>query len=220
MKNKKRIAICFYGQTRTFDVLNEVHKKLEDDNIEFDFFVSTWNDFVDKSQFDFCKEKEFIDPNIISFGGNTEREAYLIHRVNLLKSKTELQESFLYDYILWTRSEMWFDRNSLIEFFHKKIERINYEIITSTNIKEHNGKPHLEEDFWFAGTTEAFDLYSTGWKSFFKIRPRIHSRHGGHTYHAWVIKTQNLLNHRALQHDELIWKTQWLKNEEVLIERL
>ena len=35
--NKKRVAICFFGQTRTFQVINNTYKKLQDDKIHFDF---------------------------------------------------------------------------------------------------------------------------------------------------------------------------------------
>ena len=50
----KRVAICFFGQTRTFQTIEETYKNLSHDNIEFDFFVSTWDDFKDKEKFDFC----------------------------------------------------------------------------------------------------------------------------------------------------------------------
>ena len=54
----KRVAICFFGQTRTFQTIEETYKNLSHDNIEFDFFVSTWDDFKDKTPFNFFKEKE------------------------------------------------------------------------------------------------------------------------------------------------------------------
>jgi len=198
--DKKRVAICFYGQTRTFQVINNIFKKLKDDNIEFDFFVSTWDDFQDKSQFDFCKEKEFIDPNIREFINNTERAAYSIHRVNILKSQTELNESFLYDYIMWTRTEVFYDIGSLKKFFNEKINSsLNFEINTSTGLEQaKNGMLTLPSDFFFAGKTETFDIYATGWKSFFKRTPPLDARHSGHSYHGYIIKkNSNLFNHKV-----------------------
>ena len=41
MKNKKRIAFGFFGQTRVTDVINVLYKRIEKD---YDFFMSTWND--------------------------------------------------------------------------------------------------------------------------------------------------------------------------------
>ena len=53
MINKKRIAICLFGQTRTYQVINELYKNLnENPHLEIDFFVSTWDDFEDKKPFD------------------------------------------------------------------------------------------------------------------------------------------------------------------------
>jgi len=198
--NKKRVAICFFGQTRTFQVINKLYKKLQDDKIHFDFFVSTWDDFQDKSQFDFCKGKEFIDPNIIEFKNNTDRAAYCIHRVNILKSQTELNESFLYDYVMWTRTDIFYDIDTLNEFFNKKISSsLNFEINTSSNlVSAKNGMLILKKDFFFAGKTETFDIYATGWKSFFKRTPPLEARHSGHSYHAYIIKkNSNLFNHRV-----------------------
>ena len=40
MINKKRIAICLFGQTRTYQVINEVYKNLnENPHLEIDFFL-------------------------------------------------------------------------------------------------------------------------------------------------------------------------------------
>ena len=47
----KKVAICFWGQTRTFSTLSE-YFKLKHDNIKFDYFISTWDDFEDKFNFD------------------------------------------------------------------------------------------------------------------------------------------------------------------------
>ena len=79
----KKVAICFWGQTRTFSTLSE-YFKLKHDNIKFDYFISTWDDFEDKFNFDSFQGKEFIDPEIMDFKNNTDKAFYLIHRVNNL----------------------------------------------------------------------------------------------------------------------------------------
>ena len=53
--NKKRIAICFYGQTRLFELIDHIYSKWNDKSEEyiFDFYASTWDEFDDKSSFDY-----------------------------------------------------------------------------------------------------------------------------------------------------------------------
>ena len=188
--DKKRIAICFFGQTRTFQVINEIYKSLESDKIHFDFFVSTWDDFEDKSQFDFCKEKEFIDPNIIEFKNNTDRAAYTIHRVNLQKSRYEIENNFIYDYVMWTRSEIHFEKEDLIDFFKEKfIEHTDLELNIHSHLRtDEQEYYYAPADYFFMGTSLSFDLYSTGWKLYFKRYDRFEQgSSGGHNFHAYVI---------------------------------
>ena len=55
----------------------------------------------------------------------------------------------------------------------------------------------LSADFFFAGKTETFDIYATGWKSFFKRTPSLDAMHSGHSYHGYIIKkNSNFFNHR------------------------
>jgi|TARA_B100000085_G_scaffold263283_1_gene269212 hypothetical protein len=189
--DKKRIAICFFGQTRTFRVINEIYKSLESDKIHFDFFVSTWDDFQDKSQFDFCKEKEFIDPNIIEFKNNTDRAAYTIHRVNLQKSKYEIENNFIYDYVMWTRSEIHFEKEDLIGIFNEKvfIEKTDLELNIHSHLRtDEQEYYYAPADYFFMGTSLSFDLYSTGWKLYFKRGDEFEQgRAGGHNFHAYLI---------------------------------
>ena len=189
--DKKRVAICFFGQTRTFRVINEIYKSLESDKIEFDFFVSTWDDFQDKSQFDFCKEKEFIDPNIIEFKNNTDRAAYTIHRVNLQKSKYEIENNFIYDYVMWTRSEIHFEKEDLIGIFNEKvfIEKTDLELNIHSHLRtDEQEYYYAPADYFFMGTSLSFDLYSTGWKLYFKRGDEFEQgRAGGHNFHAYLI---------------------------------
>ena len=189
--DKKRVAICFFGQTRTFQVINEIYKSLESDKIHFDFFVSTWDDFQDKSQFDFCKEKEFIDPNIIEFKNNTDRAAYTIHRVNLQKSKYEIENNFIYDYVMWTRSEIHFEKEDLIGIFNEKvfIEKTDLELNIHSHLRtDEQEYYYAPADYFFMGTSLSFDLYSTGWKLYFKRGDEFEQgRAGGHNFHAYLI---------------------------------
>jgi len=188
--DKKRVAICFFGQTRTFQTINKIYKSLESDKIHFDFFVSTWDDFQDKSQFDFCKGKEFIDPNIIEFKNNTDRASYTIHRVNLQKSKYEIENNFIYNYVMWTRSEIYFEKEDLINFLSERlIEHSDLEININSDMWIDEQKfYYAPADYFFMGTSLSFDLYSTGWKLYFKRYKRFQQgKSGGHNFHAYVI---------------------------------
>ena len=77
--------------------------------------------------------------------------------------------------------------------------RLNFEINTSCNLESaKNGTLTLPSDFFFAGKTETFDIYATGWKTFFKRTPPLDTRHSGHSYHGYIIKkNSNLFNHRV-----------------------
>lgn len=194
--DKKRVAICFFGQVRTFRVLDELYKTLSSDKFDVDYFISTWDDFNDKFKFDFCTKKEFIKPDIIKFKNNTDRAAYTIFRVNNLKSRFEIDNNFIYDCVVWTRSEILFKEDSLINLLEDKIFNCeDYEINTLSSIKVNKQKiPHLPLDYFYLGSSLAFDLYSTGWKSYFKSKkkPYVGQTYGGHTFHPHCILKNNL----------------------------
>jgi len=194
----KRVAICFWGQTRTFRNLKNTFHQLQSKDIQFDFFISTWDDFKDKSPFDFCTKKEFVEPDIRKetgdsyFKDHTDRASYLIHRVNLLKTQHELENNFIYDYVMWTRSEIFFDPYQLSKLIEAKTNNhTDYELNIGypTHIDD-DGFEYAPTDYYFLGTSLSFDLYATGWKSYYKRNdmPFSYGRHGGHNYHAWVIK--------------------------------
>ena len=190
--DKKRIAICFFGQTRTFHTIEDTYKNLSHDEIEFDFYVSTWDDFKDKERFDFCIGKEFIDPNIMEFKNNTERASYTIHRLNIMKSTKEVKENFIYDYVMWVRSEIYFESKSLLEFLQSKVHKHTpLEINTYSAIEEKDNLPYLAADYCFFGTSVVFDLYATGWKHYYGNQLE-KGLHGGHNFHAHTILRNNL----------------------------
>ena len=186
----KRVAICFWGQTRTDKGLEKCYKKLKSDNVQYDFFVSTWDDFENKNIFDFCVKKEFITPDNLKFRDNTDRASYLIHRVNSLKTQHEIQNDFIYDYVMWTRSEIVFDVDSLLNIIYSKLANCkDYEInLHSADLKtDEDGQPYISADYYFLGTSLSFDLYSTGWKQYYKSKKWKNGKHGGHNYHAWIL---------------------------------
>ena len=195
--NKKNIAICFWGQTRTFRTLNETYANLNHKNLNIDYFASTWNDFKNKKPFDNFKDKEFLDPSITEFKNNTERALYLIHRVNKLKSDYELKNNFIYDYILWTRNGILFEVESLLNYLLEKSKNHEpLEVNTHSKIRYEKGLYRLDSDYYFGGTSVAFDIYANGWKYYFKSKEshEMQGTNGGHHAHAFIIKEFGLTN--------------------------
>ena len=76
MENKKRIAICLFGQTRTLRTIDKVYSKLNIENCEIDLFISSWDDFEDKTSFMNFTDTEFLKPLDREYTNNTERAAY------------------------------------------------------------------------------------------------------------------------------------------------
>ena len=221
MKNKK-IAICFFGQTRTLKLFDEMYKNLNEktNKFEFDFFCHTWDYFPDKSKFDFMTDVEFTDDRLYyredydggiftnvdggvkeKFGDcHTRMASISLAKVNLLKTKYELDNYFVYDYVVWTRADYWFD---IYKFLIKLEHNIFYgnengkllpnEIHLQDRIYAEKGKykytlaPQIQNDLIFGGTSLAFDKYATSWNSFYMDNTWRLSRHGGHNFHAHAV---------------------------------
>lgn len=168
----KRVAVCFYGQVRmleTFHIYWEHFRHLKD--YQFDFFISTWNDFKKESlNFKFEKSR-FIDPHINNKWNSSLKflkPVFLLREVCLLKQEYEIHNGVHYDAVLITRPDIIFDRKVLLE-----------EI---AELKEHNpGRPCIQffqkkfynvDNCWkieleggFLTTSEVSDLF-TGLYSF------------------------------------------------------
>jgi len=214
--SKKKIAICFWGQTRTFRTLEEVYSKLYDEEVEIDYFVSTWDDFDNKEPFNHFAKKEFLNPDNYNLKNNTEKAFYLINRVNKLKSDYEIENKFVYDYILWTRNGILFEPKTLMPFLKEKASNYrDLEIVTHSDIRYEQGILRLDSDYYFSGPSVAFDLYACGWKYYFKDKhsPSFQGTNGGHHAHAFIIKAFNFQHSSfKLPHEFLFSK---LKKREV-----
>ncbi|MBT3961639.1 hypothetical protein HOE22_00295 [Candidatus Woesearchaeota archaeon] len=208
MDDNKRVAVCFYGQTRTFSIINNVYRILNklSDKLQFDFFVSTWDDFEDKSCFDFFTDKEFINPEICKFDKkvgtnvhhNPERASYLITRVNMLKLNYELNNNFIFDYVLMTISN--YDITKDLDLFLRNLEEVSdnptkyqFDVYGGVGVDESKKHSVVSPDYIFTGTSLAFDLYSNGWKRYYKLSDIWKEHHSGlHNYHGYLLKNSNL----------------------------
>jgi hypothetical protein len=187
----KKIAICFYGQTRTAKVLDDIYSRMD----YVDFFASTWNDFKNKSSFHFMTDFETKPVDCYKFINNTHRSIYSMYRVNKLKKRYEAKHNFKYDYVMWTRSEILFYENALIDFF-ETVKLDNKLTILDSITEDDNGNPYLTADYAFFSASHIFDLYASGHK-YFKLLDNLRLEYGGHNYHAANILENNIEVNRA-----------------------
>jgi|TARA_Y100000034_G_scaffold70821_1_gene85387 hypothetical protein len=207
--NKKRIAICFFGQTRTSVLLNEVYRNLNrlSDKFQFDFFASTWDDFENKSCFDFFTDKEFIKKELPWHDSdgwikpNSQRMAVTLAKTNQLKANYELNNCFVYDYVVYTRSDYYYNIDIFLEILEERSKNpTKYQIdLLDDMVEDEDGYNYLHNDILLMGTSLAFDLYCTGWKSYYMSGESKKYKHGGHNFHAYNISENNLDYSKSLE---------------------
>ena len=106
-----KIALCFYGQMRTVELVNNFYSKYNDleEDVKFDFFISTWNDF-DKSTLTIpykainCENE--LSSDCIRLGKSRASNAcYHINKVVRLKEDYETKNKFAYDAVVLLRTD-------------------------------------------------------------------------------------------------------------------
>jgi hypothetical protein len=112
-----KVAICLSGQPRAFELgYNYLLKNLLSVNkeIEFHFFIHTWNCKIAKEYIDFFLPKSFIlEDKILSKGDSSLRytfrdtvaEAFSAMQADLLRTRYELIFDFKYDFVIKTRTD-------------------------------------------------------------------------------------------------------------------
>ena len=148
--NKKRIAICFYGEVRLVEIINDYFSQWIDksDEYDFDFFISTWNDFdttkltlpfTESEYIDFDKIDQFCViegnkglSNVGPVHHNTKipKACYLINKVVRLKESYENQHGFSYDLVMIARNDVIID-------FDETMKSLD-NMIAAKNIKHNN----------------------------------------------------------------------------------
>lgn len=118
--NKKRVAFCLSGETRSLEVTKMFYEDiLKDTDIKIDFFISTWKTNYKKELksisnlkgIEILDFKEYInqvrvEPNKFS---NNHKYSYLMKRCNLLKQKYEIENDFVYDVVFISRPDTIFE---------------------------------------------------------------------------------------------------------------
>jgi hypothetical protein len=196
--NKKRIAICFFGQTRLFELIDHIYSKWNDKSEKyiFDFYVSTWDEFDDKSSFDYFVKSEFLNPKKIGIPrdqGHTLLMSYSLQRVNILKLDYELENNFVYDYVMYTRSDVLMDFGDVLKVLDEYVlKNKELKILACSNIELHGEDWYLGSDFLFMGTSFSMDIHSSMYKYYFMLKNEWNHRASGHAIHASYIKHNDI----------------------------
>ena len=66
-------------------------------------------------------------------------------------------------------------------------------------VEDEDGYNYLHNDILLMGTSLAFDLYCTGWKSYYMSGESKKYKHGGHNFHAYNISENNLDYSKSLE---------------------
>lgn len=169
--DKKNISFCFYGQVRLFEII-DYYKKWNNrqDKYHFDFFISTWNDFKDKSFLNFFNEVETIDQTQIEWinvPGNTKKMSYLLKSVNnLFNSKKQKK----YDMVIYLRPDSYINFEDLMKLFEERWDEFTEKentVLTLSQLRLEKDFGYLDSDFAFIGTEIGFNNHSKIYDRFF-----------------------------------------------------
>jgi hypothetical protein len=174
----KRIAICFSGQVRHLDLFenyyNRWNDKVENKNFKFDFFISAWDDFANKSVFKdftrtrFIKLEDRLEKYKLEHLSNGAKMSNLMSDVALLKRHYELKNNFVYDYVIQTRPDEYISFSDIIQHLERVLRdddtilENRYALFTSSvGLQNDQGRIRLivMDDNVCAGMSETLDLY-------------------------------------------------------------
>lgn len=197
---KKKIAICFFGQMRLFEALNDHFSKWNNASTEFeyDFFISSWDDFdTDRITLP-LKGKLFWNEEKVTKNwqtGHTQKFSFHLNSVLKLKQRYEKENNFGYYKVMSLRPDILVD---LIQF-----EKVIHTLKDKTNMVSVAEAPRLEEgylrldtDYTFIYDTDTANLHSNMY-SWFYLSKNFRSsdfpyREGGHWIHPFFFRHYNI----------------------------
>ena len=196
----KNIAFCFYGQVRLPHLIENFYSKWNErqNRYNFDFYISTWNDFKNTEIFSYFTKTEYIKFSktfLPKNKGNTRKMGYLLKSVNKLVNESEKK----YDYIIYTRPDVLFKLDSVKKLFDENWSEITSDentVITLSEIWERDGDKYLDSDIGFLSTPKGFDNHSELYNYFFGMdKEDTSKREGGHYSHGIILdkKVKNVI---------------------------
>lgn len=193
--DKQKIAVCFYGQMRLFELLNNFFStwNSKSDKFQYDFFISSWDDF-DTSRItlplvssNFEKEEEVAKT---WDEGHTRKMSYHFNKVNKLKQEYEVSEEFGYDKVLTIRPDIMLDFVKLEECLDS-FNNIGHTVGVLDKFRDVDGYTTLDGDYLFISTTEASNIHANIYSYFYlteKFRKSNRKyKEGGHWIHPFYL---------------------------------
>ena len=116
----------------------------------------------------------------------------------MLKLNYELNNNFIFDYVVMTISN--YDITKDLDLFLRNLEEVSdnptkyqFDVYGGVGVDESKKHSVVSPDYIFTGTSLAFDLYSNGWKRYYKLSDIWKEHHSGlHNYHGYLLKNSNL----------------------------
>ena len=179
-----KIAVMINGHPKYLDMTQQLFKHWNTlyDNFKFDFFVSTWEDDTDYSDWDWITKWERLKEEDCPYDlKNHDEGRHQPHYCYTFKKVNELRNSYdeEYDAVLQTRSDVIISRKALDDMLSKITAvrggdgRINTQLslrnifsISGTSIHSvftNEGKLHQDlwtDDYYFFGKPEVFDIFA------------------------------------------------------------
>jgi len=176
-----KIAVCISGLIRFWKVTESLFPRWNDlyDDVEFDFYLSTWKDGVyvrpdkdfgvdkniDYEKCSFLTDYELIDSKILEFGKYLSGE-YFVKSINgvfdLLKRQNKQ-----YDLVLWTRNDVIYSKKVLDSLVKINKKYIAPNIISNFDgMSKPNGINWSLKDYFFIGHQKSMEIFNDIYKQF------------------------------------------------------
>lgn len=196
--DKKRIAFCFYGQLRFYELIRDHYPNFLHNVNEYDIdlFISTWNDF------DYVDDlfEHYVDYNLINMPtyireieNNSPKFMYLLSDVVSLKKKHEVKMGFAYDYVVILRPDYYISIEDFLNSIDILIKSgvVDNFIVSNDEMSEMSGEPAYLSDYMFIGDSVSIDIHSTMYNFFVLSRKYklLDTKliYGGHWLHAYYV---------------------------------
>ena len=224
-KDKKRVAICLSGESRSLEVTKKFYDYvIKNTDYEIDFFVSTWETNYEDALKTIPNLKDIeilnedsvihqvkVQPNEFS---NNLRYSFLMKRCNLLKQKFEIKNDFVYDMVLISRLDtIWDENNSLVRYQNNTLGRKfdTFTTMFSDSVRYNDSCKFVDDNFLITNSMTS-DVYSN--IHFFYYKDLFKKIHHSLEINAFVLDYYNISNLDKGTGHEIVRNTnlyQWLQ---------
>ncbi len=159
-----KIAVCISGDLRFFDISSLVYQYWIDSypNIEFDFYVTSWNNYFKLENYQFIKDykilKNFTFYDEERKSNNESKYSYSLFKCHQLRRQSKIK----YNYVFQTRSDIVLNKKTLDFIFNTLTSGIPENCIMVpglTNI-DRGKNLHLCDDNYSIANTLSMNKFS------------------------------------------------------------